>query len=119
MGSSYANVHVKMNDVNVVRAALRKCDVIPAYLSKSGGGWISIFPEDSEKEICQSLSAELKCPVFAFQVYDSDVFYYWLYVNGEMIDEYDSWPGYFDGNGDKPVGGKVQEVLSLCLPGTT
>lgn len=49
------------------------------------------------------LSRELQTPVLFILVHDSDVLLVHLIVNGGIEFSYDSWPGYFDGNEQKPA----------------
>ncbi len=43
----------------------------------------------------RNLSCDLHCLVFAFEIYDGDVYYYELYTDGNLADEYSSDIDYF------------------------
>ena len=126
MGSSYTNVHVRSGDQNAVKKALTQINALPAYVSKPKNGWVSAFPsevedqsESSMKRVCTELSGALKTGVFGITVHDSDIFLYTLAENGQVVDTYNSWPGYFDGNSDTPDGGNVEKLMPYCIAGTT
>jgi hypothetical protein len=42
------------------------------------------------------LSAELKAPVFSFHIHDGDFWMYVLFVNGEVADQFNPIPDYWD-----------------------
>jgi hypothetical protein len=42
------------------------------------------------------LSRELKAPVFSFHIHDGDLWMYVLYVNGEIADQFNPVPDYWD-----------------------
>ncbi len=126
MGSSYANIHVRSDDQNAVKRALTQINALPAFVSKPKNGWVSAYPsdvesqaEDTMKQICSQLSGTVNAGVIGIIVHDSDVFLYTLAENGQVVDQYNSWPGYFDGTGDTPSGGKVEKLLPYCAAGTT
>jgi hypothetical protein len=60
-----------------------------------------------------------RAAVFGFVVHDGDVFLYYLFEGGRLVDEYDSDPGYFRGRLRPPKGGDPRIVLKLCVPGTS
>ncbi len=53
-------------------------------------------------------------PVLAIVVHDDDILFFQLYENGEITDDYDSSPGYFDPDAEPsaPVGGDAE---LLCV----
>ncbi|HEY5747117.1 MAG TPA: hypothetical protein VIU12_13620 [Chryseolinea sp.] len=68
------------------------------------------------------MSRELNAPVFSFHVHDGDLWMYVLYVNGEIVDQFNTMPDYWDGdmaveeinswNGDARVVAKYVPGLS-------
>jgi hypothetical protein len=56
--------------------------------------------------------------VFGFMVHDSDIFAYVFADKGKISDEYDSEPGYFEGEESEPSGGIPAVILPYCVPGT-
>jgi hypothetical protein len=128
MGSSYTNLQVRSRDYERVVRSLEEASVLPVFLSQPcDRGWISVYPRVTESQdpdklrsIAELLSRELETGVFGLLVHDSDLFWYILYENGRLTDEYESDPGYFDGEDDSPPsGGNMQAVVRYCLPGTT
>jgi hypothetical protein len=65
-------------------------------------------------ELATRLSNKLRCPVLAVLNHDDAIFWYQLYLNGELADEYDSSPGYFDPSAEPsaPAGGDAQKLCS-------
>lgn len=67
----------------------------------------------------QSLAAqithELSCHALAILVHDDDVFVYFLFRNGELMDSYNSCPSYFEfgstKNATAPEGGKAELLV--------
>jgi hypothetical protein len=57
----------------------------------------------------------LSRPVIAFTVHDSDVFWYWLFDNGAIVDNYDSAPNYFEDGSKTPSGGNAEALKPYCL----
>lgn len=91
-----------------------------AIVTPSQGGCVVVFDEQSDtqdKQVITSLAARLSqclaCPVLAVLNHDDDILWYQLYSSGELTDEYDSSPGYFDPMAESaiPVGG---DAFKLC-----
>ena len=126
MGSSFASLHIRSNDTNAVRKAFEQTAAAqPVFVSKAEKNWVSAYshPIDSQDEslmrsICEQLSESLKTGVFGLIVHDSDILIYVLAENGTVVDQYNSWPGYFEGNDTPPSGGDVQHLLKYCVQGT-
>lgn len=127
MGSSYTNLQVRTRDYDRVVSILRDGNALPVYVSKPcDRGWISVYPRGTENQdpqllraLAQRLSKDLETGVFGFLVHDSDLFWYVLFENGKQSDEYESDPGYFDGEDVGPSGGNMRAVVRYCIPGTT
>src|SRR2546425_9700041 len=73
-----------------------------AYVSSPRGGWVSVYEErtslqDDEEivRLARELSSHLEKPVIGFLVHDSDVLRYWLFEAGQLRDQFDSLPDYF------------------------
>ncbi len=132
MGTTYSNCQICSDSQDAVADALKPLLKEPAYVSPSVGGWVGVYPEGGATDtLAEILSAELSCPAFSWNAYDSDVFYYTLYENGEVRDEFNSDPDYFenqradgDESEDDPVDpvrvqGSPEVLLPLCVPGIT
>lgn len=116
MGNFYTNYTLKGPSQQEVAAALtgRSAIVTPAQ-----NGCVVVFDEQSDEqdsaviaELGAHLSRELGCSVLAVLNHDDDIFWYQLYVNGELADEYDSSPGYFDPEAEPsgPAGGDAEKL---------
>lgn len=129
MGASFTNLQVRKAAKESICAALPKLTRDGAYVSPEKDGWVTVYLKASEDQsdeggrIAAGLSKMLKTDVIAFLVYDSDIAMYWLYRNGELLDQFDSAPDYFEekefGQSDAGLGGDPDTLLPLCVPGTT
>lgn len=116
MGNFYTNYTLRGPSQQVIAAALTGRSAI---VTRAQDDCVVVFDEESEEQsqevisgLASRLSRELLCPVLAVLNHDDDVFWYQLYVNGELADDYDSSPGYFDpsANSSEPVGGDAQKL---------
>ena len=102
-----------------VEAEARRFLVGPAL-----DGWVPIFPSADLPEqlaTAQRLSEETERPCLVLNLHNSDVFYYWLFSNGRLVDQYDSCPAYFDelrsADELEAVRGHPERVGSILPPG--
>jgi uncharacterized protein (DUF433 family) len=118
MGNFYTNYTLRGPSQQSVATALagRSAIVTPAQ-----DGCVVVFDEQSDDqdsgvitELASRLSEELRCPVLAVLNHDDDILWYQLYLSGELADEYDSSPGYFDASAEScaPTGGDAQKLCS-------
>lgn len=118
MGNFYSNYTLRGPTQQAVVAALagRLAIVTPAQ-----DGCVVVFDEQSDDQdpavisgLASRLSRELRCPVFAVLNHDDSILWYQLYLSGELADEYDSSPGYFDPSAkpSAPTGGDAQKLCS-------
>jgi hypothetical protein len=129
MGAFFTNLQVRKASAQATCAALEKMDLGRAYVSPDGNGWVTVYCEATDEQdigtmgnLASGLSKTLKTEVLGFLVHDSDIAMYWLYRNGELIDEFNSAPNYFEQkefSGDGPQGGNADVLLPLCVTGTT
>lgn len=81
---------------------------------------VVVFDEESDEqngeviaELASQLSGQLRCPLLAVLNHDDDILWYRLYLNGELVDEYDSTPGYFEGgSAADPEGGDAKKLCA-------
>ena len=117
MGAFYVNDTVKLaNQESVIKAlAGRK-----AFVSPEHSGAVVVFDQQSDSqdetaiaELAMHLSTALRCTVFAVLVHDSDVFWYQLYQDGKLSDQYNSTPDYWSDEAESsdPEGG---DAARLC-----
>jgi hypothetical protein len=130
MGAFYTNYQVRSDSTADVVKALGPLVRSRAYVSPTKNGWVTVYDEASDdqsdvilREIAMGLSETLNTAVFAFVVHDSDVFLYWLFQSGRLIDELDSDPEYFGNKVNEAtrarLRGNTAALLPLCRPGTT
>lgn len=116
MGNFYTNYTLRGPSPQAIVELLagRSAIVTPAQ-----DGCVVVFDEESEEQntdvitsLASRLSRELRCPVLAVLNHDDDIFWYQLYLSGELADEYDSSPGYFDSGATPsvPAGGNAQKL---------
>jgi hypothetical protein len=66
---------------------------------------------DELSALSATISTELACVVFAVLNYDDDMLWYCLHSGGVLVDQYNSFPGYFDALTDAgPSGGDPEEL---------
>lgn len=119
MGGFYSNITLKRPEQATVAKALhgRKATVTP----KTDGCTV-VFDSVCDKQdtdamgaLASNLSRDLHCPALAILIHDDDVFWYCLYLNGQLEDEYNSCPGYFDfGSSEEPSGPSGGNAQKLC-----
>ena len=118
MGTFYTNYALPGVTQSAVAAALaeRSALVSPAF-----NNVVAVFDEQSDSqdaEVISALAAELstkcKCPVLATMNHDDDVLWYRLFAEGDLVDEYNSCPGYFDGSveSEEPSGGDAAKLAA-------
>jgi len=117
MGSFYVNMTTRGPTQSQVLELLsrggRKAFVFPAT-----NGYTTFCDEAADtqddrivRSLAQDVSRQLKCPVFAVLNHDDDTLWFVLYKDGVLLDEYDSFPTYFDGAFSPPKGG---DAALLC-----
>src|SRR5579859_2300594 len=116
MGASYVNYTLRGPTPQSVAQALAGRSAI---VTKMENNCVVVVDEQSDEqdqeliaEFGKLLSDRFNCPVLAVLNHDDGILWYQLYVNGDLADEYDSSPGYFDfeesPDGDVPSGGNAQ-----------
>jgi hypothetical protein len=129
MGAFFTNLHVRNSSTQAVCEVLPKLTQSRAYVSPPTNGWVTVYTQatedQDEKKLCAlagGLSKMLKANVLAFLVHDSSIACYWLYVCGELADQFNSAPDYFDESVNEQrreqVRGNVDALLPLCITGT-
>jgi hypothetical protein len=76
--------------------------------------WIAIYDQVIEGQdisqleaLTSALSSQVKCTAVGILIHDSDVLELRLFRDGTKVDEFCSWPGYFEGR-DKPQSRSLQ-----------
>jgi hypothetical protein len=118
MGIFYTNITLKGARQQEVVDYLKRAQC-QAYVSPATNDCIVVFDRVSDEDsvalrkLASNLSKEFQCPALAALVHDGDLFLYWLYKAGRLVDEYDSMPTYFqtDAEAAPPKGGNPE---ALC-----
>jgi hypothetical protein len=102
MGIHYTNIALYGPDQKAVADHLVRLNRI-VYVSPTVQKFTVVYDKEMEDQdpvvshyLTSALSSTFVCPALATSIIDGDVFLYWLYNAGELVDEYDSAPGYFD-----------------------
>src|SRR5262249_21163919 len=66
-------------------------------VSEGVGGVTVLYPGDfiDWDSAAQYLSKRLRKPVFSFHIHDGDLWMYLLYANGELVDQFNPLPDYW------------------------
>ena len=118
MGNFYVNYTLRGPSQQAVADALagRLAIVTPAM-----NDFVVVFDQMSDSqeqdaivELGKRLSRELQCVVLAVLNHDDDILWYKLWHRGEVIDNYDSTPGYFDVSAElsTPIGGDAHKLCA-------
>jgi hypothetical protein len=134
MGASFSNYQIQFGCQENVVQAITKFTTSNAYVSPPKNNWITVYDEDFEDEMnyyemhyqCQQVSLELSAPVIALVVHDDLYLAYFLYSNGELIDEYNSDPENFMFGFEivnkailSKFKGDPRKILQFCMENTT
>lgn len=113
MGLFYANLTVYGPPQFQVKDALRRLGRT-AFVSPTIDGYTVVCDQviceqgaDEIESLGCAVTAELSCPALAALLHDDDVLFLWLFRDGQVLDFYDSLPGYFDAEAEpgSPEGG--------------
>jgi hypothetical protein len=101
MGAFFDSIHVRTKNSGAVKKALEqvaKEGDFKFLLGPALNGWVSIFPgEIGRKEPISAIIAKfIPNDVFHLMVHDDDIFSYYFYRNGQLVDRYNSCPDYFE-----------------------
>ena len=96
-----------------------------AIVATAQNGQVAVFDEESDQQddkiisqFASRLSGEFSCPVLAVLNHDDDIFWYQLYVKGELVDSYSSAPNYFgEAEEDSPSGGNAAKLCATFEAG--
>src|SRR5690349_5113741 len=120
MGNFYANIAVRTDDQDeVINAVQRRHQ--KAFISPPTEGWIVVYGKEIEDAsfsdvgaLAEELSVACRSTAVAVVNYDDDLLWIQTWRNGEVVDEYNSAPGYFEGS-DLPCFGGNTQALSATL----
>ncbi len=119
MGNFYVNYTVKGPDQKAVATAMKGRNAIVTPVQN---GCIVVYDEESDEQdldtishLASQLSHRFECPLLAVLNHDDDILWYQLFLNGELVDQYNSCPSYFDVETDPagPEGGDPDKLCSV------
>jgi WD40 repeat protein len=101
MGAFYGSIHIRTENSDAVQEALEhvakqaKCKFLMGPVIN---GWISIFPDDSgqNESLSATIAVQLANDIFHLLVHDDDIFAYFFYRDGRLLDQYNSDANYFE-----------------------
>jgi len=116
MGNFYSNITVKGSTKDAVISELKVLKR-KAFVTLAINNFIVIYDAECEEQVPRvlsqlsvDLSKSLKCPLISFMNHDDDILIFEVYKDGILIDEYNSCPGYFEGEETPPQGGDAGKI---------
>jgi hypothetical protein len=120
MGNFYTSSTVRGADrASVVKAMKGRTAAVPPTVNEYTLIWDAEAEKQDQKLIDRlgiQLSSTLASPVFSILNHDDDILWYGLYSPQGKLDEYNSAPGYFEGEDAPPVGGNVDLLVKTIAP---
>lgn len=120
MGNFYTNVTLRGSDQDSIAGYMTE-QKRNAYVSPTVNGFTVVYDEECESQetsilegLASNLSKRFGCPALAVLNHDDDILWYKLFEAGELTDEYDSFPDYFDGDGEETAAPKGGDARKLC-----
>ena len=116
MGNFYTNYTLRGPTQQQVVTALEGRS---AFVTPQESGCVVVYDEESDSQdmevlssLAGRLSEELHCAVLAVLNHDDDILWYQLHHNGELQDEYNSSPDYFEDVEETsgPSGGNAERL---------
>jgi len=100
MGAHYGSVQVWSKDhkhVLTVAEQVARDLHIRMLVGPELNGWIGLYPEGNgqDQRVGQAVAELWNGYVLTLLVHDDDIFAYWFFNSGEIVDSYWSVPGYF------------------------
>jgi len=102
MGTFLVNFHIRSDNRKSASGALKKVLDQGGWMAGPHDGWVSFWDEQASQQseerirsVAEDVSRSLSVPLVAFLIHDSDVFCYWLYEAGHLLDEFNSCPTYW------------------------
>jgi len=127
MGAFCVNVHIRTDNQKALVRELQMLPIGGCWVMPANGKWAAICEERASSQdsewICDlsgKLSERLQTSAIAFLIHDSDIFCYWLFDRGELLDEFNSCPDYFEAIDDaerQRSQGRPEILLRFCPPG--
>lgn len=138
MGKWFVNYQIQFDSQADVVKTVKNLSSGKCYVSPPERGWISVYDEMSENyynpnlyedivNFVSSISSQLNTSVFAFVVFNGVQFFYFLYKNGDLLDEFCDDPKRSFNFGFKKFNRQVEirfqgvpeKLLPYSISGTT
>jgi len=100
MGGFYGSIHIRTDGYDLIKNILQdmaKKEGHKFYLGPAIGGWVGVFPDNcgQDDRVSLAIAKRVEYDVLHLVVHDDDIFCYWYYRNGKLVDKYNSIPDYF------------------------
>ena len=126
MGLFCVNMHFRATDDKILSAAVKRRGISDYLVLPAKNGWTSLYEAEASnqddqriRDLTAGLSQDLGDVAIAFLCHDSDIACYWLFEDGQLIDEFNSSPDYFDPHATSSgphSGGRPDVLLRFCAP---
>lgn len=92
MGAFFDSVHIRYTNIDKIIRLLNDNPLLIGsyYIVPPNNGWISLYLEVDDQSVYKTLSYQLQTIIFVIKLYDGYIFYYICYINGSIIDGYES-----------------------------
>lgn len=126
MGNFYVNFSVKTANQQSVADVLRQAARV-AIVSTPLKDYVVVYDEEADSQatdpilyVGSLLSEQTQAPVLAALNHDDDILCYWLFVQGQLTDSYNSRPDYFaEVEGKTEQGGDASRLCAALQPSAT
>ncbi len=131
MGNFYVSFAVRDAEQDAVAAALKKHGR-QVFVSPQQDSFVYFYDAQADEQDVEvieqlgaSISGDLQTAILTTLNHDDDVFMYWLFDRGELVDTYNSFPGYFDSDDDDetegvlPKGGDAAKLVKTLGANTS
>lgn len=99
MGGFYGSTHVRTDQFDRVREVVERVareKKFACLLSPVINGWVGIYNDQyGQIPLGEELARYFREDVLSMLVHDDDVFCYWYFRDGMLVDQYNSCPDYF------------------------
>jgi hypothetical protein len=118
LGNFYVNFATRGPVSSAIAKSLRSADR-KAFVAPTVNDVTVFFDDKTDtqdeseiKALGERISLELDAPVLAVLNHDDDILAYWLFESGQLVDEYNSFPGYFSDGDNSPSGGNANKLCA-------
>jgi len=99
VGGFYGSTHIRMDSNQPVKQVLSELAVkerFKCYLAPPINGWVAIYNDGHGQVLIGDILANyFPQDILTVLVHDDDVFCYWYFKDGKLLDHYNSCPEYF------------------------